>query len=252
MLARERAPHIVLGREPELNEDGAEGTLVDSPALLAERFFQLRRCDRTGLDQAETDAGLIARLLANHAQKTDEVGGSEGLDDESGSPDRARERAVLGIVVGCQQHHADGSRLAIGCQLPAHREAIALVSFEVDIEQHYFGPMLAGRREALFGARGFEDRPALRPQRDSRGGAQSSVVVRDEDGRGIAASSSAERAEAYVVGLRAMRASLLALLNVRSSEPLVAYRLERSAQVIGAHDVARIADRARLEVTVSY
>jgi hypothetical protein len=113
--------------------------------------------------------------------------------------------------------------------------------------------MLPGQREAFFGARGFEDGPALRRQRDSRGRPQSGVVVRDEDGRGIAASSSAERAETYVVGLgRAMRNPLLALLNVRSSEPLVAYRLERPAQMVGAHDVASIAGRARYEVTVSY
>jgi len=64
--------------------------------------------------------------------------------------------------------------------------------------------MLARQREALLGARGFEDRPALRRQRDSRGRPQSSVVVRDEGGRGVAASSSAERAKTYVVGLRAM------------------------------------------------
>jgi hypothetical protein len=118
------------------------------------------------------------------------------------------------------------------------------VSFEVDVKEHHLGLMLAGQREALFGARGFEDRPALRRQRDSRGGAQTGVVVRDEDGRGVAASSSAERAETYVVGLRATTAPLLALLNEWSSEPLVAYRLERYAQVFGGHDVASIAGSA--------
>ena len=84
--------------------------------------------------------------------------------------------------------------------------------------------MLARLCEALFGARGFEDRPALRRQRDPRGRPESGVVVRDEDGRGVAASSSAERAEAYVVGLRAMRASLLALPNRWSSDAEAGFR----------------------------
>jgi len=93
--------------------------------------------------------------------------------------------------------------------------------------------MLARLCEAVLGARGFEDRPALRRQRDSRGRPQTGVVVGDEDGRGVAASSSAERAKTYVVGLRrAMRNPLLALLNERSSEPLVAYRLEGSDRVV--------------------
>jgi hypothetical protein len=61
--------------------------------------------------------------------------------------------------------------------------------------------MRSGQRETLLGARGLEYIPALRRERYPRGGAQSRVIVRDENGRRVGTSSSAARAETYWMGL---------------------------------------------------
>ena len=103
MFARERTLNIVIRREPKVNDDTAEWrVLVPSEALLAERIFQLRRCDHAGLDQPEPDPVITTHLFTDHAQQADKIGRAERLDDEGGGPDGARERAVLRIVVGCQ------------------------------------------------------------------------------------------------------------------------------------------------------
>jgi hypothetical protein len=145
---------------------------------------------------------ITTHLFTDHAQQADKIGRAERLDDEGGGPDGARERAVLRIVVSGEQHDADGSRVARRRQFATDREAIAVVSLEVHVEQHHLGPVLARQGETLIRARGFENGPALSRQRDSRDRAQSGVVVRDEDGGGVGSSPSAERAKAYVVGLR--------------------------------------------------
>jgi len=222
---------MVVRREPKLNEDVAELSLLGSPALLAERLFELRRRDHAGLHQAEPDPGLITGLLANHAQKTDQVERPERLDDEGGGPHCAREGAVLRIVARCEQHHTDGPRFARGGKLPTHREAIAVVSLEVHVQEHHLRSMLSGHGETLPWARRFEHSPTLSRQRHPGDRAQSRVIVRYEDGRRVGTSSSAVGGKTYGVGPGdATIGPLLALPIPGSSETLVA--LFRTAKAV--------------------
>jgi hypothetical protein len=182
-LVLKRALDILSCREAELNEDAPELGLVGSPVLLSERFFQLQRCDDAGFDEAESNRGLIAGLLAYDAQKADQVERSEGFDDERGRPDRAGESAVFWIVAGCEENHADGPRFARRGQLPAHGEAIAVMSLKVHVEEHDVGAVLFSQGKTLGGARRFENDPALSRERQCRDASQPCVVVRNEEGR---------------------------------------------------------------------
>ena len=104
------------------------------------------------------------------------------------------------------------------------------MALEVHVEKEHLGSMLSGQSETLFRARGFEDVPALGRERHSRDRAQSRVIVRDKNGRRVGTSSSAERAETYVVGLvRDISGSLLALPNPGSSGTLVAVFISDTA-----------------------
>jgi hypothetical protein len=217
-----------LGGEPELNEDLPERDLLGSPKLLAECNLQPRRRDHSGVHPAGPDPRLVTGVLTQYTEETDQIGRAERLDDESRGSDRARERAVLRIVVRREEDYPDRSRVARRGELPTDGEAVAVVAFEVHVEQQYLGSPLSRQSEALFGARGLDYVPTLGRQRQSRGRAESRVIVGNENGQRVRTSSSAARGEIYVVGLvRTMTGPLLALPNPGSSESLVQNPSER-------------------------